>query len=80
MLCQALMGRPKLILLDEPTNGIDDEGVKLIIDKLLTLKVQGSLIIIASHIKPDLTSLADELIHISDTQIIDTKLNHQKNP
>ncbi len=69
-LAQALMSSPELILLDEPTNGLDDESTELIINLLLELKDKGSLIIVASHIKSDLERLSDELIKISDAKIV----------
>lgn len=46
----ALLGRPRVLVLDEPTNGLDPEGIAEIRDLILDLKDQGMTIIIASHL------------------------------
>ena len=48
-LAQALMEDPSILLLDEPMNGLDNEGVEEIRKLILDLKQNGKLIIIASH-------------------------------
>lgn len=58
-LAQALMEDPSILLLDEPMNGLDNEGVEEIRKLILDLKQNGKLIIIASHTREDLS-----LIHI----------------
>lgn len=68
-LAQAIMNEPKLILLDEPTNGLDDEAIDLIRKELLRLNELGSLIIFASHNKDDIKSLADKIIKVSEGEI-----------
>jgi ABC-2 type transport system ATP-binding protein len=59
-IAQAIMEKPKLLVLDEPTNSLDEEGVKLIRKILLEEKSRGATILIASHIKEDIDMLADE--------------------
>lgn len=54
------MENPQVIILDEPFNGIDEKSVKKIRDLLLKMKEQDKLIIITSHIKEDIKSIADE--------------------
>lgn len=63
-LAQAIMEKPNLYLLDEPTNALDEETVNNIRKLLLQLKEEGALIIIASHNKEDLSVLCDEIIEI----------------
>lgn len=46
----ALLGRPKVLVLDEPTNGLDAAGIAEIRDMIITLSKQGITIIIASHL------------------------------
>lgn len=58
-IAQAIMENPKILLLDEPMNGLDDEGVKDIRKLLISLKEQGKLIIIASHSREDIELLCD---------------------
>lgn len=68
-LAQAIMEKPQLYLLDEPTNALDEETVNNIRSLLLTLKNEGALIIIASHNKEDLDILCDEVYEIYEGQI-----------
>ena len=59
-IAQAIMERPDLIVLDEPTNSIDEEGVKSVRHILLEEKQRGATILIASHNKEDIDYLSDE--------------------
>lgn len=63
-LAQAIMEKPQLYLLDEPTNALDEETMNKIRALLLELKNEGALIIIASHNKDDLDILCDEVFEI----------------
>ena len=58
-LAQAIMENPDILLLDEPMNGLDNEGVEEMRKFLLELKEQGKTIIIASHSKEDIEVLCD---------------------
>lgn len=58
-LAQAIMENPDLLILDEPMNGLDSEGVKEMRDYLLQLREEGKTIIIASHIAEDVKYLCD---------------------
>ncbi len=69
-IAQAIMEKPELYLLDEPTNALDEGTVSDIRDLLLQLKKDGALIIIASHNKEDLSVLCDEVIKINEGQIV----------
>src|SRR3712207_2181815 len=60
-IAQALMEKPKLLILDEPMNGLDEDGVKLIRDILLGLKKESVTILLASHNKEDISELCDEV-------------------
>lgn len=60
-IAQVLMEDPKIILLDEPFNGIESETTEKLRDLLLEEKKRGKLIILATHIKDDLTTIIDEL-------------------
>lgn len=59
---QVFMENPKIILLDEPFNGLDESSVSIVKKLIKEEKDKGKLIIIASHIKEDLKSLCDEEI------------------
>lgn len=58
-IAQALMENPKFLILDEPMNGLDEEGVGEIREILLNLKKQSVTILLASHNKEDISSLCD---------------------
>ena len=58
-LAQAIMEEPDLLILDEPMNGLDKEGVADMRKYLLDLKEQGKTILIASHSSEDIDILCD---------------------
>ena len=58
-LAQAIMEDSELLILDEPMNGLDKDGVKDMREYLLELKMQGKTIIIASHSAEDIDILCD---------------------
>lgn len=58
-LAQAIMEDPDILILDEPLNGLDKEGVKDMRQYLLDLKAQGKTILIASHSAEDIDVLCD---------------------
>lgn len=65
----ALMHKPKLLILDEPTNGLDPL-VQAEFNKIITeLKEAGSTIFISSHILSEVQELCDEFIFIKDGKI-----------
>jgi ABC-2 type transport system ATP-binding protein len=60
-LAQAMMHNPDLILLDEPTDGVDPVGRKEIRDVLLRLKQQGVSVLINSHLLSELEMISDRV-------------------
>ncbi|MCM1167358.1 MAG: ATP-binding cassette domain-containing protein [Lachnospiraceae bacterium] len=58
-LAQAIMENPELLVLDEPMNGLDKDGVRDMRQYLLDLKAQGKTILIASHSAEDIDALCD---------------------
>ncbi len=58
-LAQAIMENPEILILDEPFNGLDKDGVEDMRHYLLDLKKKGKTIIIASHSSEDITVLCD---------------------
>lgn len=63
-IAQAIMEHPDVIMLDEPTNGLDEDGVRQIRELILEEKARGALILLASHSKEDLSLLADHLFRM----------------
>lgn len=58
-IAQAIMEEPELLILDEPMNGLDRQGVEEIRSLLLQLKEQGKTIILSSHYAEDIEVLCD---------------------
>lgn len=77
-IAQAIMEEPDLIILDEPTSSLDEEGVQLIRQILIEEKKRGATILISSHNKEDIDFLSDEkfkmdngrLYHSQDRRVI----------
>jgi ABC-2 type transport system ATP-binding protein len=70
-LAQAIMEEPELIILDEPTNALDSDGVEEFKEILLGLKAQNKCILIASHDKEELDYLSDEIFMMENGKIVD---------
>ena len=60
-IAQAIMEDPKLLILDEPLNGLDEQGVEDIRALLLELKRQGKTILLSSHNGEDIDLLCDSV-------------------
>ncbi len=67
---QAIMEKPDVIMLDEPTNALDETGVEEIRKIILEEKARGALILLASHNKADIQVLADEWYRVENGQVI----------
>lgn len=60
-LAQAIMDDPELLILDEPMNGLDNEGTKQMRKFLVDLRSQGKTIILASHSQEDIATMCDSV-------------------
>ncbi|MGL5439111.1 MAG: ATP-binding cassette domain-containing protein [Filifactoraceae bacterium] len=58
-IAQAIMENPNILILDEPTNALDEESIEKVRDILIKEKKRGTLILIASHNKEDIDGLCD---------------------
>ena len=65
-IAQAIMEDPGILILDEPMNGLDKNGVTEIRGLLLKMKEKGKLIILASHNREDIDILCDEVYEMED--------------
>lgn len=65
-LAQAIMEKPELLILDEPTNGLDEEAVKLFRDIVVQEKKRGATCLIATHQLDDIEGLYDGIYHVKD--------------
>jgi ABC-2 type transport system ATP-binding protein len=69
-LAAALLGDPEVLLLDEPVNGLDPEGVLWIRNLLKDLAARGRTILVSSHLMNEMAVTADHLIVIGKGQLI----------
>lgn len=60
-IAQAIMETPKLLVLDEPFNGLDKKGVKEVYGILREMQARGAAILLASHNETDIQTLCDEI-------------------
>ena len=67
---QALLGDPKLLILDEPANGLDPAGIHSLRAQLRYLADTGRTILVSSHILPEVQQLADVVGIIDKGQLV----------
>ncbi|WP_340819666.1 ABC transporter ATP-binding protein [Methanolobus sp. WCC4] len=70
VLARSLVNRPKLLILDEPTVGLDPQARHLIWDKLRSLKKQGVTIVLTSHYLDEVEKLCDRLVVMDNGRIL----------
>ena len=68
-IAQAIMEKPDVLMLDEPTNGLDDDGVRKIRDLILEEKARGAIVLLASHNQEDIRILSDHLFRIDQGRL-----------
>ncbi len=66
----AFMGNPDLVILDEPTNGLDTFGIHELRELLMLEKKQGKTIIIASHMLSEIQKVADRIAILGDGKLL----------
>ena len=69
-IAQALMEDPDIVLLDEPMNGLDNEGVAEMRKLFGTLRDEGKLIVLASHSREDIDLLCDEIYRFDQGRLV----------
>jgi ABC-2 type transport system ATP-binding protein len=69
-IAQALLGRPKLLILDEPTNGLDPQGIKEMRDFIKRLANDGLSLFVSSHLLSEIQQMCDRVAIISHGQVI----------
>ncbi len=67
--CLAFLFDPKILILDEPTAGLDPVSTEILREKILEEKQKGKLIIITSHVLSELDDLASQVIFMQDGHI-----------
>jgi len=61
----ALLGDPRILILDEPANGLDPQGIRWLRDLLRGFAAEGNAVLVSSHVLTEMAQLADEAIVIS---------------
>jgi len=69
-IAQALLGEPHVLILDEPANGLDPEGIRWMRELLRGLADTGRTILVSSHLLSEMELLADDLVIIAAGQLI----------
>ncbi|HSK47412.1 MAG TPA: ATP-binding cassette domain-containing protein [Coriobacteriia bacterium] len=71
-LAQAIMDRPRLFLLDEPTNGLDPHGVVMLRTTVRRLAAEGATVVFASHLLSEVAAVSDRVTLIDGGRITRT--------
>jgi len=69
-IAQALLGRPKLLILDEPTNGLDPKGIKELRQFIRELAEGGLAVFVSSHLLSEIQLLCDRVAIISRGKVL----------
>ena len=63
-LAAALLGDPRVLVLDEPANGLDPQGIRWLRDLLRALAAEGRAVLVSSHVLAEVAQTADEIVVI----------------
>ncbi|RAI91183.1 ABC-2 type transport system ATP-binding protein [Paenibacillus pabuli] len=69
-IAQALLGRPRLLILDEPTNGLDPKGIKELRVFIKQLAIEGMAVFVSSHLLSEIQLLCDRVAIISAGRVL----------
>jgi ABC-2 type transport system ATP-binding protein len=64
-LAAALLGDPQVLVLDEPANGLDPQGIRWLRDFLRSLAAEGRAVLVSSHVLAEVSQTADEVVVIA---------------
>ncbi len=66
----ALLGEPRVLILDEPANGLDPQGIRWLRDLLRRFAAGGNAVLVSSHVLTEMAQLADEVIVIHRGRLV----------
>ncbi|MFG2889149.1 ABC transporter ATP-binding protein [Streptomyces sp. NPDC048248] len=69
-LAAALLGDPRLLILDEPVNGLDPEGIAWMRTTIRALAAEGRTVLVSSHLLAEMALTADELVMIGQGRLL----------
>ena len=64
-LAAALLGDPRILVLDEPANGLDPQGIRWLRDLLRSLAAEGRSVLVSSHVLAEVAQTVDDVVVIS---------------
>ena len=73
----ALLGDPEVLILDEPVNGLDPEGIRWVRDFVRALAREGRTVLISSHLLSEMAQTADHLIVIGKGRLVANQSTHE---
>ena len=68
-LATALLADPEILILDEPANGLDPEGVRWLRDLLRGFAAEGGTVLVSSHILAEVAQTADRVVIVDHGQL-----------
>ena len=71
-LAGALLGDPPVLVLDEPANGLDPQGIRDLRDLLRARAARGHTVLVSSHLLTEVEHLVDDVVVINDGQLVTT--------
>jgi len=66
----AMLGDPRVLILDEPSNGLDPEGIRWMRDLLKAFAAEGRTVLVSSHLLAEMQQLADDVVIIAAGKLI----------
>jgi ABC-2 type transport system ATP-binding protein len=66
----AMLGNPGVLILDEPANGLDPEGIRWMRDLLRALAGEGRTVLVSSHLLGEMQQLADDVVIVAAGQLV----------
>jgi ABC-2 type transport system ATP-binding protein len=66
----AMLGDPRVLVLDEPANGLDPEGIRWMRDLLKALAAEGRTVLVSSHLLSEMQQLADDVVIVAAGRLI----------
>jgi len=69
-LAAALLGDPEVLVLDEPANGLDPQGIRWLRDLLRSLAAEGRTVLVSSHVLAEVAQTVDEVVIIAQGKLV----------
>ena len=69
-LARALVHRPQTVILDEPTNGLDVNAVRMLRELIRELRSSGRCVLFSSHVMQEVAALCDDIVIISHGRVV----------